>query len=47
LGELLIFDTLKLQAVNIVQAHKSPLSCAAFNYDGTMIATSSDKGKRV
>jgi autophagy-related protein 18 len=44
LGELLLFDTLKLQAVNILQAHKSPLSCMSFNYEGTMIATSSDKG---
>ncbi|KAJ3280562.1 autophagy protein [Borealophlyctis nickersoniae] len=43
-GELLIFDAINLQAVNILQAHKSPLSCIAFNYDGTMVATSSDKG---
>ncbi|KAJ3322591.1 autophagy protein [Boothiomyces sp. JEL0866] len=44
LGELLLFDAVKLQAVNIIQAHKSPLSCISFNYDGTMVATSSDKG---
>ena len=43
LGELLIFDAVKLQAVNIIQAHKSPLSCLAFNYEGSMVATSSDK----
>jgi hypothetical protein len=42
-GELLVFDAITLQAVNIVQAHKSPLSCIAFNFDGTLIATSSDK----
>ncbi|KND01874.1 uncharacterized protein SPPG_03663 [Spizellomyces punctatus DAOM BR117] len=43
-GELLIFDAINLQAINILQAHKSPLSCIAFNYDGTMVATASDKG---
>ncbi|TPX32293.1 hypothetical protein SmJEL517_g04580 [Synchytrium microbalum] len=43
-GDLLIYDAINLQAVNIIQAHKSPLSCIAFNYDGTMVATSSDKG---
>ncbi|KAL2915978.1 autophagy protein [Polyrhizophydium stewartii] len=43
-GELLIFDAINLQAVNIIPAHKSPLSCVAFNYDGTLVATASDKG---
>ncbi|KAI8607178.1 WD40-repeat-containing domain protein [Chytriomyces sp. MP71] len=43
-GDLLIFDAVNLQAVNIIQAHKSPLSCIAFSSDGTLIATSSDKG---
>ncbi|KAJ3042734.1 autophagy protein [Rhizophlyctis rosea] len=43
-GELLIFDAINLQAVNIIQAHKSPLSSINFNYDGTMVATASDKG---
>jgi autophagy-related protein 18 len=43
-GELLLFDAVNLQAVNIIQAHKSPLSCISFNYGGTMVATASDKG---
>ncbi|KAJ3214695.1 autophagy protein [Dinochytrium kinnereticum] len=43
-GELLLFDTINLHAVNIISAHKSPLSCVSFSYDGTMVATSSDKG---
>ncbi|KAJ3106688.1 autophagy protein [Phlyctochytrium planicorne] len=43
-GELLLFDAINLQAVNIISAHKSPLSCVNFSFDGTMIATSSDKG---
>ena len=42
-GEVLIFDAINLQTVNIMQAHKSPLSHLAFNYDGTMLATASDK----
>jgi autophagy-related protein 18 len=43
-GEVLIFDAVKLEAVNVVEAHKSPLSCVTFNNEGTMMATASDKG---
>lgn len=43
-GEVLIFDAQKLEAVNVVEAHKSPLSCVAMNCDGTLLATASDKG---
>ncbi|KXS11752.1 WD40 repeat-like protein [Gonapodya prolifera JEL478] len=43
-GELLIFDAASLQAVNIIQAHKAPLSAVCFNSDGKMVATASDKG---
>ncbi|EEH06592.1 conserved hypothetical protein [Histoplasma capsulatum G186AR] len=43
-GEVLIFDTLKLEAINVVEAHKSPLSCLAINTEGTLLATASDKG---
>ncbi|KAI8590485.1 autophagy protein [Geranomyces variabilis] len=43
-GELLLFDAISLQAINILQAHKSPLSCIGFNYKGTMVATASDQG---
>lgn len=43
-GELLIFDALTLQASTIIQAHKTALSAVAFSFDGTMVATSSDKG---
>ena len=43
-GEVLIFDAQKLEAVNVVEAHKSPLSCIAMNCDGTLLATASDKG---
>ena len=35
---------MKLEAVNVVEAHRSPLSCIAMNSEGTMLATASDKG---
>lgn len=43
-GEVLIFDAQKLEAINVVEAHRSPLSCIAMNSDGTLLATASDKG---
>lgn len=43
-GEILLFDAVKLEAINVVEAHKSPLSCIIFNNEGTIMATASDKG---
>jgi len=43
-GDVLIFDTIKLEAINVVEAHRSPLSFITLNSDGTLLATSSDKG---
>eukprot|EP01136_Pigoraptor_vietnamica_P015399 Opistho-1_new@58522 len=40
----LIFDALNLQAVTLFQAHKTPLTAIAFNFTGTLLATSSEKG---
>lgn len=43
-GEVLIFDTIALKAVNVVGAHRAPLSSIALNNDGTLLATASETG---
>ncbi len=43
-GELTVFNTISLQPVCAIQAHKSPISAASFSFNGSLLATSSDKG---
>lgn len=43
-GAILIFDTVTLTAINMIQAHKSPIAAMAISSQGTMLATASDKG---
>ena len=43
-GEVLVFDTLTLKAVNVIEAHKSPLCCVSLTSDGTLLATASEMG---
>ncbi|KAK9473058.1 WD40-repeat-containing domain protein [Dipodascopsis tothii] len=43
-GDVLLFDALSLQPVNVVEAHKTPLANVALSADGTLLATASDKG---
>lgn len=43
-GEVLVFDTLTLKAVNVIEAHKSPLCCVSLNSDGSLLATASEMG---
>ena len=40
----MIFDLLTLSVTNIIQAHKTPISALSLNQNGTLLATSSDKG---
>ena len=39
-----MFDTISLSALNVIQAHKTPIACLSLNANGTMLATASDKG---
>lgn len=43
-GDVLIYDTLTLKAVTVIQAHRSPLSCIALNSEGNLLATASETG---
>ncbi|KAK3304041.1 WD40-repeat-containing domain protein [Chaetomium strumarium] len=43
-GEVIVYDTVGLKAVNVIEAHRSPLSCVALNSDGTRLATASETG---
>ncbi|KAG9232209.1 WD40-repeat-containing domain protein [Amylocarpus encephaloides] len=43
-GHVMIFDTQELKALNVVEAHRAPLSCIALNSNGTRLATSSETG---
>ncbi|WVN86828.1 uncharacterized protein L203_102001 [Cryptococcus depauperatus CBS 7841] len=43
-GDVLLFDTISLTALNVIQAHKTPIAALALNSTGTILATASDKG---
>ncbi|KAF2723888.1 WD40 repeat-like protein [Polychaeton citri CBS 116435] len=43
-GDVLLYDLTKMEEVAVVSAHQAPLSCIALNNDGTLMATSSEKG---
>lgn len=43
-GDVVLYDAISLQPVNVVEAHKSPLAAMCLNADGTLLATASDKG---
>ncbi|KAI1764358.1 WD40 repeat-like protein [Hypoxylon sp. FL1150] len=43
-GDVLVYDTLTQKAVNVIEAHRSPLSCIALNHEGTLLATASETG---
>ncbi|KAL9089454.1 MAG: hypothetical protein Q9165_005775 [Trypethelium subeluteriae] len=43
-GDVMLYDATKLEQVNIIEAHATPLSHIALNNDGTLLATASEKG---
>ncbi|EFA78943.1 autophagy protein 18 [Heterostelium album PN500] len=43
-GNILVMDVLTLETVNLIQAHKGPISQLVLNQNGTMLATASEKG---
>ena len=43
-GDVMIFSTRTLTVTNVIQAHKSSISCLSINSTGTLLATASDKG---
>nr|POE71958.1 autophagy-related protein 18 [Quercus suber] len=43
-GDVLLYDLNKMEEVTVIQAHQTPVSCLAINSDGTLLATSSEKG---
>ncbi|KAI7131051.1 WD repeat domain phosphoinositide-interacting protein, partial [Hortaea werneckii] len=43
-GDVLLYDLNKMEEATVIQAHQTPLSSIAINSDGTLLATSSEKG---
>lgn len=43
-GELIVYNTATAKAVNVIEAHRSPLSAVAMNSEGTKVATASETG---
>ncbi|KAF2164888.1 hypothetical protein M409DRAFT_67599 [Zasmidium cellare ATCC 36951] len=43
-GDVLLYDLNKMEEVTVIQAHQTPMSYIAINNDGTLMATSSEKG---
>jgi autophagy-related protein 18 len=42
-GDIEIYDANAMKLANIVQAHKSPISCISINSEGTLLVTASEK----
>ena len=42
-GEITVFDCIQLRPLNIIKAHKTPVTRMIFNQSGEFLATASDK----
>ena len=42
-GEITVFDCLQLRPLNIIKAHKTPVTRMTFSQNGDLLATASDK----
>lgn len=45
-GTVNVFDAINLSSVNSFQAHAAPLAALKFNFEGTKLATASNKVRR-
>ena len=45
-GEITVFDCVALRPLNIIKAHKTPVTRMTFNQSGDLLATASDKVSR-
>jgi autophagy-related protein 18 len=45
IGDIEIYDANAMKLANIVQAHKSPISCISMNSEGNLLVTASEKVK--
>lgn len=43
-GDVIVFNAQTLQPVVVIEAHKTTVAAIAMSYDGTLLATASDKG---
>lgn len=43
-GDVLLYDLNRMEEATVIQAHQTPLSSIAINNEGTLMATSSEKG---
>lgn len=43
-GDVILYDLNSLQPLMVIEAHKGEIAALAFSFDGTLIATASDKG---
>ncbi|KAH3671775.1 hypothetical protein WICMUC_004566 [Wickerhamomyces mucosus] len=43
-GDVIVFNAQILQPSVVIEAHKSPIAALTISYDGTLLATASDKG---